>query len=154
MLYQLEKLNNSEKETVLNAPAYITVLIAGSDDNIQDAETKRALELVHIKSYSESPDISSLYKSLGGDFDSRLGRLLETLPATHAEREPVLTEELTRLSHILKKMDADIAYKYYNSLRSFASYIANAAGGFAGLNRVSSQEKKYMDLPMIEDPKA
>ncbi len=152
MLYQLEKLNEEEKELVLNAPAYITILIAGADDDITDAEIKRSLELVHIKTYSESIDIRDIYEKIDTDFESRLSNLIHKLPSTLEERETVVIEALSKLNAIFRKMDERLSHKYYLSLLNFSAFIARAAGGVFGIERVSFREEKFVKLPMIQDP--
>lgn len=152
MLYQLEKLNEEEKELVLNAPAYVTILIAGADDDITDAEIKRSLELVHIKTFSESIDIREVYEKIDTDFEARLSNLIHTLPTTLEEREQVVIEALGKLNAIFHKMDERISHKYYLSLLNFAAFIARAAGGVFGIDRVSFREEKFVKLPMIQDP--
>lgn len=152
MLYQLENLNVTEKELVLNAPAYITILIAGADDNITQAEIKRALQLVHIKTYSESIDIQDLYQKIDKDFENRLTALIESLPGSLPLREEIITRELNKLNSILPTLEVHISGKYYKSLRNFATYIAQAAGGIAGFESLSYREEKFVKLPMIHDP--
>lgn len=152
MLYQLEKLNAEEKELVLNAPAYITILIAGADDDITDVEIKRSLELVHIKTYSESIDVRDLYEKIDTNFETRLNDLIHALPTTLAEREAAVIEALSKLNAIFAKMDGIISHKYYLSLMNFAAFIARAAGGVFGIERVSFREEKFVKLPMIQDP--
>ena|SRR5690606_41613550 len=153
MLYQLEKLNEEEKELVLNAPAYITILIAGADNDITEAEIRRSLQLVHVKTYSESLEIRDLYQEIDHDFESRLNNLIDELPKTLEEREKVLIEELSKLNRIFHLIDERLSHKYYLSLLSFSAYIARAAGGVFGIDRVSFREEKFVHLPMIEDPR-
>lgn len=153
MLYQLEKLNVAEKELVLNAPAYITILIAGADDTITETEIRRSLQLVHTKTYSESIDIQDLYQKIDADFETRLNTLIDSLPKTLAEREAAVISELGKLNTILPKMDKHISMKYYQSLMNFAIYIAQSAGGIIGFDKVSHREEKFVKLPMIKEPK-
>ena len=152
MLYQLEKLNEAEKELVLNAPAYITLLIAGADDDITEAEFRRSLQLVHVKSYSESLDIRDIYQEIEHDFEGQLNQLIDSLPKTLNEREAILTEKLSGLNSIFPKIEERVARKYYASLLSFATFIAQAAGGVLGFERVSYREEKFVKLPMVQEP--
>ncbi|MHB1276891.1 MAG: hypothetical protein ACYC1Q_00675 [Bacteroidia bacterium] len=153
MLYQLEKLKVAEKELVLNAPAYITILIAGADDTITETEIRRSLQLVHVKTYSESIDIQDLYQKIDADFETRLNTLIDSLPATLDKREEAVIHELGKLNTILPKMDAQISLKYYRSLLNFARYIAQSSGGIIGFERISYREEKFVRLPMIKEPK-
>lgn len=153
MLYQLEKLNEPEKELVLNAPAYITILIAGADNDITAGEIKRSLQLVHVKTYSESLEIRDIYKEIDHDFQERLNELIDSLPKTLEEREKIVISELSKLNRIFHIIDERLSHKYYLSLLSFAAYIARAAGGVFGIDRVSFREERFVHLPMLEDPR-
>ncbi len=154
MLYQLEKLTDDEKQLVLDAPALVTILIAGADNNFEDAEIQKSLSLVHVKTYSESLEIGDLYKEIERDHESELRRLFGELSDSQAAREKQLVDRLSDLNPVLAKLDASFAHKFYDSLLSFAGYIARAAGGVFGVDRVSPQEKKFVKLPMLQDPKA
>ncbi|TNE80006.1 MAG: hypothetical protein EP332_08915 [Bacteroidetes bacterium] len=153
MLYQLEKLNDSEKESVLSAPAYITILIAGADNDIQEVEIKRSLQLVHIKSFSESLEISEVYKEIDHDFETQLHEMIDALPRTLEARQKLVVAELEKLNAIFGKLDATFAQKYYASLLSFARFIATAAGGVFGFERISPREQQFVGLPMLTEPK-
>ena len=152
MLYQLEKLNESEKELVLNAPAYITILIAGADDDITDVEIRRSIQLVHIKTYSESVDIQDVYEKIDHDYEKHLNEIIDALPKTLSEREKVLIEKLSGLNAVFSKIDHTIGLKFYNSLLEFASYIAHAAGNVLGIDIINHREKEFVKLPMVQRP--
>lgn len=152
MLYLLENLTNAEKETVLNAPALVTILIADADQEIQAEEIRRAIQLVHVKSYAESVDIRELYQNIDQDFERRLSNLIDRLPRSHAERERALIEELSKLNAVYKRMEHKVAVKFHESLIGFAANIARAAGGVFGLESISEKEARFLGLPMIEKP--
>ena len=154
MLYQLENLKNEEKELILNAPAYVTILIAGADDDISDAEIKRSLELVKIKTFSEPVSIREIYGEIESDFNTRLNQLILELPKTLEERENQVIDKLSGLNKIWPKMNEKDAHRYYVSLLGFATQIAKAAGGVLGFESVSPREERFVKLPMINDPKA
>jgi len=154
MLYQLEKLTDNEKLLVHDAPALVTILIAGADNDFEDAEIRKSISLVHVKSYSESADIAELYKEIEVDHETELIRLMGELPSNQEAREKQLIDRLSDLNAIFAKMDSSFAHKYYDSLVSFSGYIARAAGGVFGVDRVSPQEEKFVRLPMLQDPKA
>lgn len=152
MVYQLEKLKQEEKELILNAPAYVTLLIAGADHNIEDAEIRKSVQLVHTKSYAENQDIREIYKEIGHDFEDNITRMMMDLPTNRDERQKMLSAKLGMLNDIFTKLDSRFAKQYYKSLRSFATYIANAAGGIFGAHLISGLERKFISLPMIDEP--
>lgn len=152
MVYQLEKLTDKEKDVVFNAPALVTLLIAGADDHIEDIEIRRAIELVHIKTFSEKEGLKDLYKDIEYDFKNDLAKLLEILPATAAERNPVIANVLAELNVIFTKIDHKFAKNLYDSLKNFAYYISVASGSILSIPVQNHYEKELVSLPMLQDP--
>ncbi len=78
--------------------------------------------------------------------------LLQSYPYESAQRNPILIQELSQLNPILKKMDKSFSKPFYDMLKQLAEKIAGSSGGLWGIMTVDSEEAKYIDLPMIEDP--
>jgi tellurite resistance protein len=51
MLDHIHHLSEEEKNLVLQAPVYVSLLIAGADGHVQLEEQQRILELVHTKTF-------------------------------------------------------------------------------------------------------
>ncbi len=152
MLYQLENLNSKEKDLVLNAPALVTVLISGADNQIDENEKAKAYKVVSVRAFSEKPDLKDIYGEISLDFDQQLDQIINTLPSDKVEREKIVVGLLSDLSAILAKLDHKFAKNFKASLVSFAHRVANASGGLWGVNSVSDSEKEWLDLPMIVLP--
>lgn len=152
MLYQLENLNSKEKDLVLNAPALVTILIAGADNQIDESEKAKAYKVVSVRAFSEKPDLKDIYGEISLDFDQQLDQIINTLPSNKEEREKIIVGLLSELSGVFGKVDLKFAKNFKTSLVSFAHRVANASGGVWGLNSVSDSEKEWLDLPMIVLP--
>lgn len=152
MFEYIHNLSESEKNLVLNAPLYVTILVAGADGEISHEEKKKAIEIIHIKSFAEGYEMREIYKNLEYDVAHELRTLIAALPEATTERNQYLSDLLAGLNQIFPKLDKNFAVKYYKSLREFAHYIAHAEGGFWGVASVSSAEKEVVKLPMIMDP--
>lgn len=148
----IHHLSAEEKKLMINAPLYVSVLIAGADGNIKNEEKARTVELVHIKSFSEHHGINEFYKELDHDVAEELRNLIASLPENTEERQTLLSDLLAGLNHIFPKLDHVFVSHYYKSLREFAHYIATAEGGFWGMGAISKEEEKYLKLPMIHEP--
>lgn len=152
MLDHIHHLSEEEKNLVLQAPVYVSLLIAGADGHIQQEEQKRILELVHTKTFSEHYELRELYAALKHDLAGHLRQMMAALPEDTNERQAMLSGLLGRLNHIFPQLEKHFARRLYKNLREFAHYIAHADGGFWGISAVSDAEQQWIKLPMLEEP--
>jgi len=152
MLDHIHHLSEEEKNLVLQAPVYVSLLIAGADGHIQQEEQKRILELVHTKTFSEHYELRELYATLNHDLAEHLRQMMAALPEDTNERQAMLSGLLGRLNHIFPQLEKHFARRLYKNLREFAHYIAHADGGFWGISAVSDAEQQWIKLPMLEEP--
>ena len=152
MLYQLRNLTDSERSTILNAPVWVTLLIACADNDLNAEEIKKAAKVIHARSFSEESDVRDLYKELDEDFDHLVQIEINNLPLMGDERITQLVENLKKLNDILPKLENSYAAKFHQSLTKLASLVAQADGGFLGIGSISYKEAEYIKLPMISKP--
>lgn len=152
MIPELEHLREDEVEALLKAPVYVSILIAGADDNIDKNEIKEAIAVAKSKQTRAREGLVDFYKLVAKDFESELHRLIGELPDKAVDRTPVINKELRRLNRIFVKLDKAFATKLYGSLRDMAKRVAEASGGILGYMSVSYEEAKLVELEMIKDP--
>lgn len=152
MIPEFDKLREDEIDILIKAPAYVSVLIAGADDNIDKSEIKKAIQLAKVKQQKAREVLLEYYKKVGERFEDDFMTLIETLPSKAAERGPAINKELKKLNLILPKLNKGFATEYYASLKDIAKKIAEASGGVLGYLSVSYEEAKLMELTMINDP--
>lgn len=152
MLKNLVELKEEEKQLMIDAPLYVSILLAGADGEINSDEKKRTIELVHVKTYSETPALRDLYHEVEIDAQHRLNELLASLPDDLAARNEKLSSILEKINTILPKLEFHFAHRYYKSLRDFAHYVAETGGGFWKVGSVGEAEKVWVKLPMIQEP--
>lgn len=144
------RLEESEKDHLSVLPIYITVLIAGADGKIDQAEINKALHLAQTSQCSS--DLSEYYREVYTDYEEKLKLVVESLPDQSEARTNFLLRQLTLANDILKKLDKSIAIKLYASFKDLAHRIAEASGGFLGFGKIGFEESKYIELHMIHDP--
>lgn len=152
MLEHITNLSQEEKNLILHAPMYVSVLIAGADGEINETEKHRILELIHTKTFSEKYELRELYQTLDSGAQLELRELIAALPEDRDERNQYLSDMLARLNTVLPKLEHRFQLHFYKSLRQFAHYIATADGGFWGVGTVKYSEAEYVKLPMIHNP--
>lgn len=152
MLEHIQNLSEKEKDLIIHSPMYVSLLIAGADGEIHDAEKHRMLQLIHTKTFSEKYDLRELYKTLDHDAEHELRKIVATLPSDKKERTEMLTGILSGLNSILPKLEHQFQVHLYKSLKQFAHYISHAEGGFWKVGAVNHLQQELMKLPMIKDP--
>lgn len=152
MIYEFENLTKEEKDMMLKAPALIAVMIAGADNRIEPQELKRAVELVNIKTFSEKQDIQPFYEEVAKTINQDIDAVVGALPGGAEERNAVISDELAKLNKIFSRLKGKFAHDLYASLKHYAHMVAQSWGGILGIASVSAQEKKWVNLPMINEP--
>jgi uncharacterized protein YydD (DUF2326 family) len=144
------KLSKDEYALLKDSIPQITVLIAGADGKISQSETNWAEKVANIRSYSEPEEYRKFYEEVGQDFHDRLEKLISELPQGVEERGQMIARTLSGLNPILKKLEPKHAAHIYGELKSFAKHVARASGGFLTFWSISAEEKRWIDLPMLE----
>jgi len=151
MIPEFERLNDSEMELVLKAPVLVCILIAGADGEIDQKEINEAISIVKKQNKGQSV-LSGFFKVMAEDFEDKIKILIQSYPFESSQRNPLIIEELSKLGLLWTKLDVYFSQAYYDMLKSLAEKIASSSGGLWGINTVTSEEAKYIGLPMIEAP--
>ncbi len=152
MIYEFEPLSKENQELMLKAPAFIAVLMAGADNDIDPQEVNRAVELVKIKTFSEKQDLQTYYYEVEKTIEKDINSILNVLPKTAEERNPLISAELAKLNAALGKIKNKYAHDLYNSWKGYANSIARAWGGIMGINSINAHEEAWINLPMLNEP--
>lgn len=148
---KIEHLSSAEKKLVLDAPILITALIAGADGDFHYDEIKKAVKIIHVKTYSEPRDVRGVYKSIDKHSEEMIDSLINHLPKTAKERNAILVERLQELNYVFPKLDAKFAHELYASLRELAYYVSNG-GQLGSIDYHSEDEKHYAKLDFLNKP--
>lgn len=152
MIKDFINLSQEEQNILINAPAYVTILVAGADHNIAEKELEWATKLPIFRSKKEQSVLSDYYIAVEKIIDSKLQVLLSELPEDYVERNKVVSNELKKLNSILPKLNKDFAIELYKSLKSFAEQVARVSGGILGISAISTEEREMIKLDMINPP--
>jgi tellurite resistance protein len=149
MIREFEKLTDSEIDLMLKAPVLVCILIAGADGNIDKKEIKEAIMLTQKRT---NATLAGYLSEVSQDFEDKLKVLIQSYPHTPAERAAAIMKELGQLDAVFAKMDRRFAAEIYQMLKQLAAKIASSSGGIWGMNTVTDEEAKYLDLSVIQDP--
>jgi len=147
MLSKIEHLSSAEKNLIVNAPILISALVSGSDGEFAPSEIEQAVKIIHIKTYSETRDVSGVYKTVDGHTEESIEMLISALPESTFERNEMLISMLKGLNDIFPKLDSGFAHDLYTSLKELAFYVSKA--GDLGLSIRTQQEKEMAQLSFL-----
>ncbi len=144
-------LTQEQTDQLKSAPSLITILVAGADGNIDSQELNWAEKLTRIRSYADTTEsLNGYYAEVDASFSEDFANALKELPQELSAREMAISSKLADLNQILSKLDNATAYALYTSFTSFAEHIAKASGGFLRFGSISSEEKKWISLSMLD----
>lgn len=152
MIDALKPLTKEEQDVILKAPAMITILVSGADDEIDEQERTIASKISKYKRLTGKPLMIPYYEMVYNRFEDTLVELLKDYPKLATVRNPIIVKQLEQLNDILPKLDQEFAEAFYESMKDYAHHVAEASGGFLGFFKVSEEERKWLDLNMINDP--
>lgn len=151
MQFPLRDLSETEKETVMNAPIWVGIMIGCADGNLSQNEVERIEEVISTKTFSEKNDVHYLYKEIvEGGVAAQIKREVEALEGSAEDKAHALVEKLSGLNAILPKLGQAYAVQFRDSLHDVAVAVSKAAGGVLGIGTISVEEKELLDLPMID----
>ena len=145
---QLSNLSEEEIQQLCEAPALVSILIAGADKDIDKKETKWASKVVDYRTFTSEPELNAYYQVVNESFEDKLEQLLESWNAETSEEQ--LIAQLSALKPILAKVEPHYSGLLKASWRSLAQHIAKSDGGFLGFGSTNYAEKQLMELSMLD----
>ncbi len=126
MIYK--DLTIDEKDKLLKIPAYISLLAANTDGQMNEKEKKEAIQFTHMKTYSCDPLLASFYYDAEKVFLSNIETLDRQLPKGTKEREETIKMELEKMEPILAKLGEDYSSLIHESMKSYTKHVSKAHG--------------------------
>ena len=151
MILELKNLNEEEANIVLMIPALVALLIAGAEGNIDQKEIDWGSKITHFRA-NEHSLLQNYYQEVDKNFEDTLNQLIKAMPEEVNERSKKINQELSKLNNIIPKLDSEFAAEFYKSLLSLSTQVAKASGGIWGYGSISPEEKKYLNLEVINPP--
>lgn len=147
---QFDAISPAEYKQLKEAFAAIAALVGGADGTIDEEEQSWAEKIIKIRTFSGNEDLFDFYEEVKHEIGDDLKILMPTLRGSLEDIQSALSERLERLNGILAKMPSSTAYKLYKGYISYAEHIAKASGGIFRFFAISSEEKKWVSLSMLD----
>lgn len=155
MIPEFRSLTQNEINTIVDAPALVTILIAGAEGKIDEKEIEWGKYVVHFRVTDyESSSMMRVYNEVDRVFMDALEQYIQSLPKDTDERSAEIKRRLSALNPIFRKVQLKFAKEYLDSLKSLAKQVAKASGGIWGYGSISPEEQRFLDLDMIELPES
>ncbi len=155
MIPEFRNLTQNEINTIVDAPALVTILIAGAEGKIDEKEIEWGKYVVHFRVTDyESSSMMRVYNEVDRVFMDALEQYIQSLPKDTDERSAEIKRRLSALNPIFRKVQLKFAKEYLDSLKSLAKQVAKASGGIWGYGSISPEEQRFLDLDMIELPES
>jgi hypothetical protein len=126
MMKALEKLDQKEKEQLLMAPVYISLLAANTDGKMDAEEKRSAIEFSQIKTFSSDLLLRNFYIEVQKVFVANLEQLENKLPKGKDERERAINKELLKLEPLFSKLGSSYSDTLYRSFITYAEHVSKA----------------------------
>lgn len=126
MIKEFEKLNTQEKEMLLKAPAYVSLLAANADGDMDESEKKAAIKFSHIKTFSSHPMLQEYYKEVENIFTNNIELLDNQLPKGKEERDNAIKSKLACLEVVLQKLGKEYAATLQRSFITYTEHVSRA----------------------------
>ena len=153
MIPEFENLSEHEVEGMFKAPILVCLLIAGADGRIDRREINEVIKIAEKGQKAQSA-MGRYFSHLHADLEDKIMIVIQSYPKDPDEWTRQLVEELSLLNGILEKVDRLFAVEFYAMLREMAQKIASSSGGLLGINSVTAEEARYLELPMLCPPAA
>lgn len=145
----LSLLSSEEIRLLKDAHAYITVLIAGADGNIDADELSWADKIAQIRTFAGDERLKDFHEAVNHELHEKIQQLIAELPKETDNRNQIISGKLSQLNPVLAALHPSIGAILYKGYVSFAERIAKASGGILSFFTIGPEEKKWIGLPML-----
>jgi len=149
MIEGFEHLEADEFDTLLDAPALITILVGAADGELDREERHWSERLLRTRTYNRPKTLNEFYRVVVEGFWVKVNGFLAELPTDTEARCQEISRRLEKLNTVFPKIDLHLSADLYKGFLALAKETAEASGGFLRLGSISMEEKQWIDLPMI-----
>lgn len=144
-----ENLSKEEIDTLVEAPALITILVGAADGELDKEERVWSERLLRSRTYNNPKTLNEFYRVVVEGFWMKVHSEMAHLPQDPDTRNAEISTRLERLNPILAKLDIQLAADLYKGFLGLAEETAEASGGFLRLGAISAVEARWVKLPML-----
>ncbi|MBK5279446.1 MAG: hypothetical protein JJE09_11350 [Bacteroidia bacterium] len=126
MTIDFKNLRPREYELLLKFPAYVSLLAANTDGELDNIEKRSAIEFAHVKTYSCDPLLADFFKEVDKSFERTLQELNNSLPLGKVNRDAIIKSKLLDIEDIVLKLGPENMAIVHKSMKAFKEHISRA----------------------------
>ncbi len=144
-----DQLSKEEIDALVDAPALITILVGAADGDLDREERTWSERLLRSRTYNNPKTLNEFYRVVVEGFWMKVHSEMAHLPEDPSARNAEISTRLERINPVLAKLDLQLAADLYKGFLGLAEETAEASGGFLRIGAISSEEARWVKLPMI-----
>jgi hypothetical protein len=126
MTIDFKNLSAQEYDLLLQFPAYVSLLAANTDGELDDAEILTAIDLAHVKTYTSNSLMADFFKEVDKNFEKTLQVINNSIPNGKDDRETVIKSRLSDIEEIVSKLSAETVTTIHKSMKGFKDHVSRA----------------------------
>lgn len=126
MVPQLDKLTPAEREQLLKAPVWISVLAACRNKEVNKAQKQDAIQLAHFKTYTAHPLLLSFYREVEKTFAPDLDHAIKEYFPFDEDAISRLKKKLSHVQLITTRLDKQYADVLLKSFEKYERHVKRA----------------------------
>lgn len=148
-----KELTKEEFSLLVDAPALITVLIAGADGEVDQAERRRSEDTMRMLTRDKSGVLRQYYALVTEIFWAKMNGFLTEFPDNPSTRNQLIAARLQLINPVLAKLNLETAYDLFQGFKALAEATAHSSGENTHKRGVGSEEAVWVELPMLDEIK-
>ena len=149
MIDGFEHLESEEFDTLLDAPALITILVGAADGELDREERTWSERLLRTRTYNYPKQLNEFYRVVVEGFWVKVNDFMAELSTDTEVRGQEIARRLARLNDVFPKLEPQLAADIYKGFLGLAEETAAASGGFLRMGAISVEERQWIKLPML-----
>lgn len=127
MISQFENLTIEERELLLKAPVFLSVLAACSEHGINPDQKADAIKLAHLKPFTADPSLVPFYQEVEKNFEQDFETISKQYAPFNEANSSLLKNQIKKTHPILKKLNREYASKLLRSFEKYERHVRRSA---------------------------
>lgn len=118
-----ENLSQEDRNLLLKAPVYVSILAAGNNHDLGDAQKADAIQLAHLKTFTSNSILSNYYKEVDKTFKNNFDHIISEFLPINEEKRKIIMLKLDEINKIISKLDTNFGIELHKSLSDYSEHV-------------------------------
>ncbi len=148
-MIHFENLTQEENQILMETIPAISFYVGNADGKFDEDEKAWATRLTEIRSFSGDKTLRDFYEHIEKNQAALCDAVLANAPTGQQEKMDFYAAKIARANAPLSKLEHTFASHLYQSYLTYGEQIAKLTGGILGFGAIDSDEKKAIQLSML-----